>query len=339
VIFRYVILCAALVFAQDELSSQAQQLAMERRFPEAIALWQKALALNPKHFPSLFNLGLTYFNQKRPGEAIEILRRAAAVSPKDFNTHYLLGAAHSQINQTDDAIRAWRSASQLQPANTRLLQLLVVEYGKGRYFVEAVTAARRALDLNSGDANAYFLAIKACQDAGDWETGAKIAERAVAKFPQLPRANFEHAYYLQKRGEIDGSITFLKKAIELDPKYEEPPFFLGDLLVKQGDNAAALPYLDASIACRNDYVPARVLRARTLMNLERWQEAIAELETTIRMDPRHPQPHLMLSQIYFRQGDEARAKVERDLSLKLRRENPTALEAVQGRPFPASAFK
>jgi cytochrome c-type biogenesis protein CcmH/NrfG len=70
------------------------------------------------------------------------------------------------------------------------------------------------------------------------------------------------------------------------------------------------------------------------MNLKKWTEAIAELEETIRVDPRHPQPHLLLSQIYFRQGDEARAKTEKDLSLRLRRENPTTLEAVQGRPFP-----
>jgi Tfp pilus assembly protein PilF len=74
--------------------------------------------------------------------------------------------------------------------------------------------------------------------------------------------------------------------------------------------------------------------SRALMNLKKWPEAIAELEKTIRVDPRHPQPHLLLSQIYFRQGDEPHAKTEKDISLRLRRENPNTLEAVQGRPFP-----
>ena len=64
------------------------------------------------------------------------------------------------------------------------------------------------------------------------------------------------------------------------------------------------------------------------------EQAIQELEEAIRLDPTHPQPHLLLSQVYFRLGNEDRARSEKDLSLKLRRENPTILEAVQGRNFP-----
>jgi hypothetical protein len=68
--------------------------------------------------------------------------------------------------------------------------------------------------------------------------------------------------------------------------------------------------------------------------MERFEEALAELEATVKLAPDHPQPHLLLSQIHFRLGDEERAKQERELSLRLRRENPQLLEALQGRPFP-----
>ena len=122
--------------------------------------------------------------------------------------------------------------------------------------------------------------------------------------------------------------------MDADPAYEEPFFFYGDLLVRQGKDEEAIPYLRQAIRNRTDYVPARVTLARALMNLKKWREAIAELEQTIHLDPRHPQPHLLLSQIYFRLGDETRSKTEKEISLRLRRENPNVLEAVQGRPFP-----
>ena len=54
------------------------------------------------------------------------------------------------------------------------------------------------------------------------------------------------------------------------------------------------------------------------MKLERWDDAVAELQRTIELDPSHPQPHLLMSQILFRRGDEERAKQQRDLSLGLR---------------------
>lgn len=50
----------------------------------------------------------------------------------------------------------------------------------------------------------------------------------------------------------------------------------GDLLVKQGRHEEAIPYLRSAVRDRLDYVPA--------------------------------QPHLPLSQIYFRMGDEERAR-------------------------------
>jgi Flp pilus assembly protein TadD len=71
-----------------------------------------------------------------------------------------------------------------------------------------------------------------------------------------------------------------------------------------------------------------------LIALKKFEQAVKELNDAVRLDASHPQPHLLLSQVYFRLGDEERARREKELSLKLRRENPTVLEAVQGRNFP-----
>ena len=122
----------------------------------------------------------------------------------------------------------------------------------------------------------------------------------------------------------------------LDPSYEEPPFFFGDLMQTQGRYEEAIPFLQKAISIRTDYVPARVSLAKALMGLRKWEQAIKELDEAIRLDATHPQPHLLLSQVYFRLGNEDRARSEKDLSLKLRRENPTILEAVQGRNFPTN---
>jgi len=331
----------ALVLAATEdpaaLSEQAQRSAQQQQFGEAERLWKRAIELSPDYFPALFNLGLMYSRQKRFAEAEPLLNRAAHASPGDFNAWYIWGSALSQLGRTDDALRAWREALKLQPRNQRLMQVMSVEYSKGRYLGEAATLAGRVLELNGSDLNAMLLAIKAYQVAGDDAAAAAVARRAVERFPDSARANFEHAYHLQKDGKIADAEQYLQRAMKLDPTYEEPFFFYGNLLVDQDRSAEAIPFLEEAIQNRRDYVPARVVLARALMNLKKWPEAIAGLNETIALDPKHPQPHLLLSQIYFRMGDEAKAKSEKDISLRLRRENPTILEAAQGRPFPASS--
>ena len=69
------------------------------------------------------------------------------------------------------------------------------------------------------------------------------------------------------------------------------------------------------------------------MQLDRLDEAAGELDEAVRRDSKQPQPHLLLSQIYFRLGKEDRAREEKNLSMRLRRENPATLEVAQGRAF------
>lgn len=285
-------------------------------------------------FAESFNQGLFLVRQRRFDEALPHLEEAARLRPADFNAQYLRGSALVELARREDALEAWRKALALQPGNLKLLQAMSVEYSKGRYFHDAARMADAALKRNPAEANLYFLSIKAHQDAGGAVAAMQVAERAAARFPESARAQFEYGFHLQKLGRVEEGVARFEKAMALDPNYEEPLFFYGDLMLKQGRAGAAVDPLRRAIAIRRDYTPARVTLARALLQLEKPADAEAELAEAVRMDPRHPQPHLLLSQLFFRRGDEARAKQAKDLSLRLRRERPELLEAVQSRPFP-----
>jgi tetratricopeptide (TPR) repeat protein len=316
------------------LSDAAQQAAQSNRPEEAERLWRQAVEVSPRFFPALFNLGYFHYSRREPLKAIPFLERASRVTPTDFNTHYLLGVCYQTVERREDSLLSWQKALAINPGSSRLLQIMVVEYGKGRYFREAAEMATRVLELAPGDLTSYLLAIKAHQDAGLYPPALDIARRAVTRFPQSARARFEFGFHLQKVGQTTEALTELALAATLDPGYEEPSYFLGEMLQQLGRYEEALPHLRRAITLRQDYTPARVALARALIGLKRLEPAVVELTEAARLDPRHPQPHLLLSQVYFRLGDEEQARREKEISLRLRRENPTVLEAVQGRPFP-----
>jgi tetratricopeptide (TPR) repeat protein len=316
------------------LSDQALALAQQHRTDEAAKLWRQALTLEPNYFPALFNLGYMEFSAGHTADARNWLARAVRANSRDFQAHYLLGTILVGAGERDNALREWRAALALEPDNLKLMEVMIVEYEKGLYYNEAEALARRALELNRRDLNVYLMAIHACQNARDLAAGQQIARQAVAQFPESARANFEYGFHLQRDGRGTEAVGYLKKAMELDPKYEEPFFFYGDQLVTEGRDAEAIPFLRQAIADRADYLAPRISLARALVHHEKWQEATMELEAAARVDPRHPEPHLMLSRIYFRLGDEERAAREKELALRLRQENPGSLEAVQSKPFP-----
>lgn len=335
-----VLLVAPLANGQQNAATGAAALtdrglahAQAGRLQQAADLWRQALEQEPGYFPALFNLGYMHYDSDQPGEALPLLEMAAEVSPGAFNAHYLLGVVAQKLGRGDTALRSWRRALELQPAHSELMQVMAVEYGRGRYHREAADIARRALRLQPGVEQLYYLAIHACREAGDLAGGLEIASRAAARYPQSARASFELAWHLQRDGRFEEALPHLRLAIDLDPGYEEPHFFYGDWLVKQARYSEALEPLRRAITIRGDYMPARIGIARALMGQAKWQEALAELQEAVRVEPRHPQPHLLLSQVHFRLRDRAKARQEKELSLRLRRQNPTFLEAVQSRPF------
>ena len=213
------------------------------------------------------------------------------------------------------------------------MQVMIVEYEKGLYYSEAQALALRALQLNPGGLDFYLLAIHACQNARDLAAGLNIARRAVARFPDSARAQFEYGFHLQRAGQLAEAVDVLKRAMELDPNYEEPFYFYGDLLVTEGRDESRSPICAAPsppvpIICRRaSALPARSCTRRS--GRRPWPNS----RRAIRIDPKHPEPHLLLSRVYFSLGDDERAAREKEVSLRLRRENPHALEAAQGRPF------
>lgn len=328
-----------LLFAEDPeaLSARALEAAKQQRTEEAESLWRQALRLDPNLFPAAFNLGYLYYSRKDCASAEPFLSKAAAIQPKDFNANYLSGVCLSQLGRTDDALRRWRAALALRPDHAKLMQIMAVEYSKGRYYREAAAVAQRALAIVKDDPAIYLLAIRALEDAGDLQQALPVARTMTAAFPEHPRANFELGYLLHRTGHSGDALPYLAKAMNSTPPWEEPFYFYGEGLIQQNRAGEAVAPLRRAIELRPDYMVARITLSRALMAAGKDDEAKAELLRAVEQDPRHPQPHLLLSQLYFRLGDEEAAAREKALSLKLRRDNPEAMEKQPGRPFPAQS--
>jgi protein O-GlcNAc transferase len=330
-----ILVLALLWFFEDPeaLSSKALELAQQQRTDEAEKLWKQALSQQPNLFSAAFNLGYLHYSRKDYAAAEPFLLKAADLSPENFNVRYVAGACLSQLGRIDEALEHWRAALALKPDHVKLMQIMAVEYGKGRYFRDAADVAQRALSIQQADPAIYLLAIKAWQDAAEHGAALKIAEQLIQRFPELPRANFEYGFLLHLTGRTDEGVPFLKKAMSADPPWEEPFFFYGEILIHQNRASESLAFLRRAIELRPGYMAARVTLARALMGLGKNDEAKDELQKAVQQDPRHPQPRLLLSQLYFRLGDENAAAREKAASLKLRRENPQAMEPQQGRSF------
>jgi len=89
------------------------RLLRAKRFDEAAAAFEAALALEPDYADAHNDLGITHQRSGRVEEAMAAYRRAAAINPGHAKAHSNLGAAHMDRNEPDLAIAAYRRSLEI----------------------------------------------------------------------------------------------------------------------------------------------------------------------------------------------------------------------------------
>jgi Flp pilus assembly protein TadD len=116
-----------------------------RKWDKAIASYEKALLVDPRHGPAHLGLGLAALEQNRAQAAIEHFRRAVSVHPTSAMFYYYLGKAYELSGDKDRARSRYRYAVRLDPKNVhvRLALGLPVRGDKSDEKARARAAAMR----------------------------------------------------------------------------------------------------------------------------------------------------------------------------------------------------
>jgi superkiller protein 3 len=83
---------------------------------KAIEFYEKAIPLNPRLLPEIYNnLGLAYFNQRKMEESEKYLRKAIEFRPHNAAPYYNLGLCFEEKEDIDPAISYLEKANELDP--------------------------------------------------------------------------------------------------------------------------------------------------------------------------------------------------------------------------------
>lgn len=94
----------------EKFYQEAIVLQHNGRFAEAESLYEKTLALNPKHVHALNNIGVVYMSRNNNGQAVKAFRKAIRLKKDYADPYYNLACLHSKWNNVDPAMRYLRIA-------------------------------------------------------------------------------------------------------------------------------------------------------------------------------------------------------------------------------------
>jgi tetratricopeptide (TPR) repeat protein len=256
----------------------------QRRLDEALASYDRALALRPDHAGALCNRGATLHELKRFDEALASHDRALALQPHHAGALYNRGNSLRQLKRFDEALASYDRALALWPNHAEALCNRGNTLYELQRFDEALASYDRALALRPDYAGAFY-------NRGNTLHELKRFGEALASYDRALALQPDHAGALNNRGNTLHELT----------RFDE-----------------ALASYDRALALRADHVEALCNRGNTLRQLKRIDEALASYDRALALQPDHAKALHSRGDTLHERGDlrAALAHYRRALSLK-----------------------
>ena len=155
----------------------------ERRLSEAEALCRAVLRAKPGHPGALHRLGLVARDRGNPKKALELLLRAVLLLPEDASLLGELGALLGSLRLFSPAIHRLEAALVLAPDRPEIHLHLARVYSDIGHSAKAMTAARRALELDPDQHTALIPIASALMSQGNFAEALSLWRQLLVHVP------------------------------------------------------------------------------------------------------------------------------------------------------------
>jgi tetratricopeptide (TPR) repeat protein/DNA-binding winged helix-turn-helix (wHTH) protein len=300
-------------------------LAGERRYDESLEVFKRGLAVDPESADLWNRIGGVYSEIGRLQEAINAREKYVALQPSEANAYDSLGLTYHLGGLYDQAVTAYERALKLDPKFGIARVHLGNTYVQTGQYTEAIATFRRYLEGAASDFDVRrgyrSLAIVALR-RGKLDDALVLARRAGAGQPMtMVEARIRIA-----KGESPDRISGLLQPPPPSPNRGSRggerawSAIQGLLALKRGEGDKAIAQYREAIQNRvtaSDPETFEDVLANAYLELGRFDEAIAEFERILKINPRYPLAHYGLGLAYEgkRQSESARKSYEQFLTV------------------------
>ncbi|MCL6509632.1 MAG: tetratricopeptide repeat protein [Anaerolineae bacterium] len=177
---------------------------------EALAAYDRALALDPNLVQAHYNRGVVLDDLGRTAEALAAYDRALEINPQYAQAHSNRGNVLAALGRVAEAEEAYRSAIRLAPEDPGMyagLILLLRLQGRAR---EALPLAEKRLSLDPGNGNILLALASMHRHLGNRDEAARYAAEARARIPADDHYNL--ACLESVCGNVDAALAHLRRA-------------------------------------------------------------------------------------------------------------------------------
>jgi tetratricopeptide (TPR) repeat protein len=249
------------------------------RHEDAIASFEKALALKPRLRGANLFLGIAEFRLNRLDAAIVALRKETVAYPKDANAWMWVGIVALEKGDGEEAAEALDKAAKLAPNDVDIL------YHRGQaHLMVSKDSYARMFKADPKSWRVRQLLAEANADAERHTDAIAEYQAAIKLAPNEPRLHEELGTEYRNAGKMEEAEAAFQKELEIDPNNVVAEYKLGVIATERGDAARGKQLIQAALNVRPGLRHADYNLGRAEMLLGNDEAAVEDFQKAIKTD-------------------------------------------------------
>ncbi|MGC4039278.1 MAG: tetratricopeptide repeat protein [Flavobacterium sp.] len=269
---------------KEELVQLGQKQHHDENYEEAIAFYNKALALDPNYITAYIDRGDSYFEKQDYANALIDANKAIALNPESAIPHHHKGLALQSQGKNEEAID---------------------EYD-------------RAINLDKSYFIAYSDKIRAQLAAKKPEEAQKTATNIKKEFPKTPDSYIIAFMYYGLTKDVQNALKELNIAVNTDPNDDKALDYRARYKDEIGDAKGAVADFNKLISMKPGKAEYYYGRSSANYDLKNYEAIISDCKNALVIDANFYKAYTMLGDVYDTYGDYAKSVANYEKAISIR---------------------
>jgi len=255
-------------------------------------------------------------------EALPLLKKSTQVPNKDLKYNVLMSTARCamSLDQTNTAVRALLELNRAFPRDPEVL------FNTAHYYSDLASRASQELAASAPtSAQAEQLEAESLESQGDLDKSATEYRKILEQYPQRRGIHYRLGRLLLSKNppDVENAKKELNEELKSDPNNAAAEFVLGETARQAGEWNGAIAHFSRASKIDAGFQEAYLALGMSLNSAGRFPDAVAPLETYVKMQPADPAGHYQLGTAYARTGHKQEAQREMALQQQTAAKSPS----------------
>ena len=297
----------------------AERLAQQGRYDEALAALQSLASQTPKPSGLAHATGLVYYKKADYLKAAEYFKQATSENPDDKEAIQLLGLSYYRAGRPAEAIPYLEKVQSWYPqANVDASYVLGIAYIQTKDYPNARKSFASMFDVPPDSGASYLFTARMLFRQEFTPVAEEYAQKAIAADSKLPLAHQLLGEIQMFQSKIPDAISSFQQELSINPANPTTYYKLADAYSRVQKYEDAERLLQRSIWLDASATGPYVLLGKVLEKKGEPTLAVGYLQRAATMDPNNPMTHQLLGQAYRDLGKSDEAERELKIAEQLR---------------------